>query len=214
MIAATIIPLVAAGGDPAQAVALASMLALMVGAIMILGRRSRSSGSSPTCSPSPPMIGYMNGLALTIVVGQLPKLFGFSVDGDGLIDEATGFVAGRRQRGNVSAAALAVGLRACSSSWCCSGWLPKIPGRAGRGRRSRSPPSSVFDLADRGVNLVGELPQGFPPFTIPDDLAGAICRCCSPARSGSPLVSLTDTISTASAFAARAAASRSTATRR
>ena len=36
----------------------------------------------------------MNGLALTILVGQLPKLFGFSVDADGLIDEATGFVSG------------------------------------------------------------------------------------------------------------------------
>ena len=38
----------------------------------------------------PTMIGYMNGLALTILVGQLPKLFGFSVDADGLIDEARG----------------------------------------------------------------------------------------------------------------------------
>ena len=38
----------------------------------------------------------MNGLALTILVGQLPKLFGFSVDADGLIDEARGFV--RRAR--------------------------------------------------------------------------------------------------------------------
>ena len=32
----------------------------------------------------------MNGLALTILVGQLPKLFGFSVDADGFIDEAPG----------------------------------------------------------------------------------------------------------------------------
>ena len=42
----------------------------------------------------PTMIGYMNGLALTILVGQLPKLFGFSVDADGLIGELAGFVAG------------------------------------------------------------------------------------------------------------------------
>jgi MFS superfamily sulfate permease-like transporter len=60
----------------------------------------------------------------------------------------------------------------------------------------------VFDLADHGVSLVGELPQGFPPFTVPDvewsDLgplfAGAL---------GIALVSLADTISTSSAFAAR-----------
>ena len=42
----------------------------------------------------PTQIGYMNGLALTILIGQLPKLCGFSVDADGLIDEARGFVDG------------------------------------------------------------------------------------------------------------------------
>ena len=97
MIAATILPLAAAGGDPARAVALASMLALMVG---------RDHGRSPGVArlgfvadliSKPTMIGYMNGLALTILIGQLPKLFGFSVDANGLIGELTGFVDGRRQ---------------------------------------------------------------------------------------------------------------------
>ena len=77
MIAATILPLVAAGGDPERAVALASVLALMVGGDHDRGRRWPGSASSPTCCPSRRMIGYMNGLALTILVGQLPKLFGF-----------------------------------------------------------------------------------------------------------------------------------------
>ena len=54
MIAATILPLVAANGDPARAVALASMLALLVGAIVIARRRSSGSGSSPTCCRSRP----------------------------------------------------------------------------------------------------------------------------------------------------------------
>ena len=44
------------------------------------------------------MIGYMNGLALTILVGQLPKLFGFSVDADGLVGELAGFVKGVARR--------------------------------------------------------------------------------------------------------------------
>ena len=54
MIAATILPLVGAGGDPERAIALASVLALMVGAIMILGGRRASSASSPTCCRSRP----------------------------------------------------------------------------------------------------------------------------------------------------------------
>ena len=53
MIAATILPLVGADGDPERAVALASMLALLVGAIMIVGAVAKL-GSSPTCSPSRP----------------------------------------------------------------------------------------------------------------------------------------------------------------
>ena len=46
----------------------------------------------------PTMIGYMNGLAVTILVGQLPKLFGFKVSADDLIGEIKGFVNGLGQR--------------------------------------------------------------------------------------------------------------------
>ena len=54
MIAATIIPLVGANGDPARAVALASILALLVGAITVVGGRRAGWGSWRTFSPSPP----------------------------------------------------------------------------------------------------------------------------------------------------------------
>ena len=91
MIAATILPLVGAGGDPAKAVMLASMLALLVGAIMLLAGAAKLGFIADLLS-KPTQIGYMNGLALTILVGQLPKLFGFSVDADGFIPELTGFV--------------------------------------------------------------------------------------------------------------------------
>ena len=99
MIAATILPLLVANGDPARAIALASMLALLVGAIMVLGGLARLGFIADLLS-KPTMIGYMNGLALTILVSQLPKLFGFSVDADGFIDEAKGFVNGVARRGD------------------------------------------------------------------------------------------------------------------
>ena len=82
MIAATILPLIAANGDEKRAVALASMLALIVGAIMILASVAKLGFIADLIS-KPTMIGYMNGLALTILVGQLPKLFGFKVEADG-----------------------------------------------------------------------------------------------------------------------------------
>ena len=79
MIAATILPLVAAQGDPARAVALGSALALLVGAIITAAGIARLGFVADLIS-KPTIIGYMNGLALTILVGQLPKLFGFSVE--------------------------------------------------------------------------------------------------------------------------------------
>ena len=77
MIAATILPLMVAGGDPQKAVMYASALALMVGAMMLVGARA-GLGFIADLLSKPTQIGYMNGLALTIFVGQLPKLFGFS----------------------------------------------------------------------------------------------------------------------------------------
>jgi MFS superfamily sulfate permease-like transporter len=69
MIAATVLPLVAAGGDPVRAVALASMLALMTAVVMIAAG-ALGLGFVAELLSKPTMIGYMNGLALTIVVGQ------------------------------------------------------------------------------------------------------------------------------------------------
>ncbi len=72
MIAATILPLIGADGDPAKAIALASMLALMVGACMILAGICRL-GFVADLFSKPTQIGYMNGLALTILVGSAPQ---------------------------------------------------------------------------------------------------------------------------------------------
>ncbi len=62
--------------------------------------------------------------------------------------------------------------------------------------------AALFDVAARGVKLVGVLPQGFPPFTIPDVSLADLPLLLGGAL-GIALVALTDTISTASAFAAR-----------
>ena len=125
MIAATILPLMAAGGDEERAIALASVLALMVAAIMILASVAKLGFIADLIS-KPTMIGYMNGLAITILVGQLPKLFGFKVDADGLIGEITGFVEGLAD-GEAVAAAAAVGIAGIVLILVLQRWLPKVP---------------------------------------------------------------------------------------
>ncbi|MEY9775489.1 SulP family inorganic anion transporter [Arthrobacter sp. MW3 TE3886] len=199
MIAATVLPLVASDGDPQKAIALASMLALMVGAIMVLASVAKLGFIADLIS-KPTMIGYMNGLAITILVGQLPKLFGFKIESENFIGDLVGFVEGVAN-GETVVAAAAVGIGGIVLILVLQRWLPKVPAVLVMVVAAIAA-TAIFDLAAKGVSLVGELPRGFPPFTIPRvdvaDLglmfAGAL---------GIALVSLTDTISTSTAFAAR-----------
>src|SRR6201997_929968 len=199
MIAATILPLAGADGDPKRAIALASMLAIIVGAIMVVGAVARLGFIADLIS-KPTMIGYMNGLALTILVGQLPKLFGFKVNADGFIGELTGFVKGLAH-GDAVAAAAAVGIAGIVLILVLQRWLPKVPAVLIMVVLAIAA-TTVFSLADHGVSLVGVLPKGFPPLTIPD-IHGADLWPLVGGALGIALVSLADTISTASAFAAR-----------
>src|SRR3954465_13247757 len=125
MIAAVIIPIVGSGGDPALAVGLASMLALIVGLTMAVAGIVKLGFIADLLS-RPTQIGYMNGLAATIFVSQLPKLFGFSVDGDGLIAETVGFLPGLRAGEAVPAAAV-IGVLTLAVIVALQHWLPKLP---------------------------------------------------------------------------------------
>lgn len=199
MIAATILPLVAADGSPTRAVELASMLAILVGATMILAGVARLGFVADLLS-KPTQIGYMTGLALTIVVGQLPKLFGFSVHSDNLIGDITGFVDGIRKNETVTAAVL-IGLFGLAVMLVLQRWLPKIPGVLVAVVLSIGA-AVLFDLGEHGVALVGTLPQGLPPFTVPSVSVSDLGLLVAGAL-GISLVALTDTISTASVFASR-----------
>ena len=199
MIAATIAPLVVAGGDPDRAVALASVLALMTGAITVLAAVAKLGFIADLLS-KPTMIGYMNGLALTILIGQLPKLLGFSVDAEGPIAELVETVKGIAN-GDVVPAAAVLGIAGVALILLLNRWLPAVPSVLVMVVLAIAA-TAVFDLADRGVDLVGTLPKGFPPLTIPDVKASDLGLLFAGAL-GIALVSLADTISTASSFAAR-----------
>ncbi|WP_051796578.1 SulP family inorganic anion transporter [Streptomyces sp. NRRL S-87] len=199
MIAATVLPLVASGGDPDRAVALASMLAVMVAGIMILASVAKLGFIADLVS-KPTMIGYMNGLALTILIGQLPKLLGFKVEADNLIGECVGVVE-KVADGAVVPAAAAVGLGGIVLILLLQRFLPKVPAVLVMVVLAIAA-AGAFDLGEHGVGLVGVLPAGFPPFTVPDVRLGDLAPLFAGAL-GIALVSLADTISNASAFAAR-----------
>jgi high affinity sulfate transporter 1 len=163
VIAGIILPL--GGRDPARAVALAGMLAILTGLMILLAGIARLGFVTELLS-RPVQLGYLYGIAITIMVGQLPKLFGFSVGSTGLLSEAWGFVQGLA-RGETNRAALAVGLAGIAVILGLRRLWPGFPGvmvAVGLGIAA----VVVFDLTDRGVQVIGVLPQGLPSFAFPD----------------------------------------------
>jgi high affinity sulfate transporter 1 len=197
MILAAIVPLVVVGDDAGRAIALAGMLALTVAAIEIALGLAKF-GSVASLLSNEVKVGYMNGLAVTIIVGQLPKLCGFSTDADGFFAELRALADDIDQ---TQMAALAVGGAVLVVLLVLPRIVPRLPAVL-VAVVGATIVSAVLDLAGQGVDTVGSLPVGVPrpsiPWTSLSDVGPLLV-----AAVGITLVSLTDTIATASSFAAR-----------
>ena len=149
---------------------------------------------------TPIRIGYLNGIALTVIVSQLPKLFGFSTDADGLVPEAIAFVQGVAT-GMATVPALAMGVLALAIMI-----VARLVGRAAVGivvaTVATTLVTAVAGLAAAGVDVVGAMPQGLPRLAIPavgfGDLTAMLAGGFAIA-----VVSLADTSVLSRTFAAR-----------
>jgi high affinity sulfate transporter 1 len=196
LILATITPLFVTG-DTGTAIALAGMLAILVGLIEI-GLGVAKLGFVADLLSSEVRVGYLNGLAVVIIVGQLPKLFGFSTDASGFVHEVRAFFQGLD---GTSGATLVTGLSVLAVLLILPRFTSRLPAVL-VAVVGVTIVSAVLDLSAKGVTTVGALPRGVPrpavPWTKWSDvlplLVGAV---------GITLVSLTDTIATSSSFAAR-----------
>lgn len=196
LILAAITPLVVTG-DPSSAIVLAGMLAALVGILMI-GLGLAKLGFVADLLSSEVRVGYLNGLAVTIIVGQLPKLFGFSTDADGFVDEVRLFLRGLDQTNRTT---LITGLCVLIVLLVLPRLTTKVPAVL-VAVAGATVASAVFDLAASEVTTVGVLPKGVPAPSLPwtgwSDvvplLVGAV---------GITMVSLADTIATSSSFASR-----------
>ncbi len=196
LVAAAVVPL--AAGDPARAVALGAALAVMVGAICVAAALARLGFLTDLLS-RPVRVGYMNGIALTVLVGQLPKLLGFSVTEPDFLGAAGGLVRG-----------VAAGRTALSAVLVGGAALALILGLR---RVSRRIPGVLIAVVLAGLAVallgwqhslavVGEIPRGLPTPALPavsvDDLLAL-----APAAFGIALISFADTSVVSRLFAAR-----------
>jgi high affinity sulfate transporter 1 len=196
LILAAITPLLA-GGSPATAIALAGMLAVLVG-LTEVGLGAGKLGFVADLLSKEVQVGYMNGLAITIIVGQLPKLFGFSTSADSFLKEVRVFVENLDQTHTTT---LILGATALALLLI----LPRLTRRLPAVLvvvLAATVVSAAFGLAEHGVDTVGALPKGVPTPSIPWTKLGDVPALFIAAL-GITLVSLTDTIATATSFAAR-----------
>ena len=198
LIAAAILPL--AAGSEAEAVALAAMLAILAG-LLCVGAGLARFGFVTDLLSKPVRYGYMNGIALTVLLSQLPKLFGFSVDAEGVIPEAQAFLRGVAD-GETNTVALLLGVASLLVILACKRWWPKIPGVL-VAVVGATVAVGAFDLAQRyDLKVVGPLPQGLPSFQLPGVGAADIPALLAGAF-GIALVSFADTSVLSRTFAIR-----------
>ena len=197
VILAVVLPL--SGGDPQRAVALAGAMAIVSGAVCVAAGFARLGFITELLS-KPIRYGFVNGIALTVLLSQIPKLFGFSIDTDGPLSQASAIV---RQilAGQTNAVALAIGGTALALILVLKR-RPRIPGIL-IAVVAATVVVALFDLASRaGVSVLGPLPQGLPMPRLPligaDDLVPVVQGGLAVA-----LVSFADTSVLSRAYAAR-----------
>jgi len=162
LILAVVLPLSA--GDPMHAVALASMMAIVSGLLCILVGLLRLGFVTELLS-KPIRYGYMNGIALTVLISQLPKLFGFSIDGRGPVRDVVQ-IAQAILDGKANLTATAVGAGTLALILLLKPFK-KIPGLL-IAVIAATIVVGVMNLDETAaVKVLGPLPQGLPKFALP-----------------------------------------------
>ncbi|MCV7290880.1 solute carrier family 26 protein [Mycolicibacterium wolinskyi] len=184
-------------GDPARYAVMAAVLALLVGAICLLAGFCRLGFLADLLS-RPVLIGYMTGVAVIMISGQLGKVTGTTVEGDEFIDEVGSFVAGI---GDVhwptvalSGAVLVVLLILYRMSPLFPGPLVAV--------LAATAVVWLFGMEDNGIRVIGDIPAGLPVPSLPAVTFAELAALTIPAV-GIAVVAFSDNALTGRTFAAR-----------
>ena len=195
MIAAAIAPL--AGNNAELYISLTIALTLMTGLFCIVASYFRLGALADFLS-KPILVGFLNGVAISIFLGQIGKLLGFSVESSGIIPrllEVLGKIP------FIHGATLAVGLASFALLLACVRWLPRLPAAlavlvvAGAA-------SAVLGLHAQGVTVLGPVPAGLPQLRWPTVPLQDVPSLAA-AAAGLALVVFTSGTLTARSFAAK-----------
>ncbi|MEV4603632.1 sulfate permease [Amycolatopsis sp. NPDC049253] len=191
MTAAVLAPF--AAGDPARYATLAAVLAVLVGALCLVAALARLGVLAELLS-KPVLTGYMAGIAVLMIAGQLGNVTGVRVDGTGFLGELSGFFA---RIGLVHWPTIALATGVLLVLILLERLLPAVPGPL----VAIAGATAVVVVAGLpGIEAVGALPAGLPP-AVSGFSAAEAGRLVLPAV-GIAIVAFSDNVLTARAFAA------------
>lgn len=195
MTAVVVAPL--AGGDTRRYAGLAAGLAVLVGLLCVVGWMARLGFLSDLLS-KPVLVGYMAGVAVIMVVGQLHRTTGVPVEGSSLVEELGSFMANVAQ---VSGPTLLLSACVLAFLVVVRARFPRVPGPL-LAVLLAAAVVAVFDMESRGIVVIGHLPVGLPtpalPALSPDDVRLLLLPAV-----GVAVVGYTDNVLTGRAFASR-----------
>lgn len=187
-----------AAHDPQRAIAVASLMALVSGVVCMAAGLLRLGFVTELLS-KPIRYGYMNGIALSVLISQLPKLFGLSIDGHGPLRDLW-LLAQAVFAGQANWPSFAVGAGSLALILALKPYQ-RLPGVLFAVLLATLA-VALLGLDSHGVKVLGELPQGLPSFTLPwpdgADLLPIVLGGCAVA-----LVSFADTSVLSRTYAAR-----------
>ncbi|BAY37288.1 sulfate transporter [Nostoc sp. NIES-2111] len=195
MTAAAIAPLVASDGS--NYAGMASMLALTVGIICIIGYIARLGFLADLLS-KPILTGYMAGVAVIMITGQLGKIGGIKIEANTVFGEVVEFFSKLNQ---IHQPTLILGAIVLAFLFIVQRRFPSAPGPL-LAVLLATASVALFALDRQGVAVVGEIPAGLPHLALPNfstqDLSTLIASAI-----GIAIVGYSDNVLTARAFASR-----------
>lgn len=195
MTAIAVAPL-AAGGSQRYA-ALSAALALMVGAICLLGRAARLGFLAELLS-RPVLVGYLTGIALVMIASQLENVTGVPVDGATFLTDLGSFA---RHLDQVHLSTLLLAVAVLTFLLVTGVLLPRAPGPL-LAVLLAAAATVAFSLDRLGVQVVGAVPEGLPVPGLPSVTAADVVSLVLPAI-GVAIVAYSDNMLTGRAFATR-----------
>ncbi len=195
LVAVAILPL--AAGDAGRLAMLCAALGVMTGLLCLMGGLLRL-GFVANFLSKPVIVGFMHGIALVIVGAQLPKVLGLKSEGETTLEQFASLVP---RLGDTNFVALAIGGGSFATILLCRRFLPRVPGHVVALVVSLLAVASL-GLDKQGVAVVGHIPTGLPGLSLPQPSL-AVLEELLPIALVATLLSFSDTMVTARAFAAR-----------